>query len=135
MKLTEDEWLYEIIDPLYLLRHLRKASPRKLRLYACSCLHVLRKQPLKLAIGDDALRLVELAERLADGVAKEAERSKAVRATAKWVNESGSFRYAARSTLDKDGYKAAHFTALVIIGDYGEMEDHRGLREIDRTVE
>ncbi len=135
MKLTEDEWLYEIIDPAYLLPFVRKGSARKLRLYACACFSALQREPLQLKLPEEVLQLVAVAEQLADGKAKEAERSKAVRSAAKWLNELGTFRAAARKTLEKDAYKAATLTVDSMVEEYTEMEDERGLEEIDRIVE
>jgi len=68
--MTEQEWL-ECSDPREMLAEalLGRASERKLRLFACAC---CRAAP-RLPPGGQALRGVGVAERLADGLAPDAE--------------------------------------------------------------
>ncbi len=62
--MTEAEWL-TCTDPRRMLGllNVRRASPRKLRLFVCAC----RRQGIHLPSDEPWLREVELAERFADG--------------------------------------------------------------------
>jgi hypothetical protein len=133
MKLTEEEW-ENYIDPVLLLEHVRKGSARKLRLYACACFRAIQGAPFRFSLSPEILQLVAVAERFADGAAKEEERGKAVRSASKWNDDPGSFKSAARKTLEKDGYKAAVSTVRSMVEEYEEIEDESGLDAVDRVV-
>jgi hypothetical protein len=71
--MTEQEWL-EGINPEPILDFLAgKGSERKLRLFACAC----SRQTLCFVADERAKAIIDVAERLADGVATNAERREA----------------------------------------------------------
>ena len=73
--MTEAEW-FQATDPNDMLRLIgEKGGERKLRLFACAC----RRRVWDQLMDDDSRRVVEVAERFADGEAREAELSAAIR--------------------------------------------------------
>lgn len=70
--MIEQEWL-DCLDPRWMLEHLRKnARSRKLRLFACAC----ARRAWSRITSPICREAVELAERIADKQAKNAEREK-----------------------------------------------------------
>jgi hypothetical protein len=119
--MTEAEWL-AFADPAPMLMFLRgRASKRKLRLFAVAC---CRRHP-HLILDGDSRSAIEVAERLADGRATNAER----RAAAAAVQASGLVRggrtfSAASGAVRGSPFGAAQarsgYTRWLVVGGLGE---------------
>jgi hypothetical protein len=106
--MTEAEWL-SAIDPTPMLEYLqRKASDRKLRLFACACTRAV----WELLADERARRAVQMAERYADGLATEGELSAASAEAWDAVDAYGSeANHAACTTVESYAFAAAQDAA------------------------
>src|SRR5437868_5793386 len=84
--MTEAEWL-ACTDRVAIVNFLRgKASNRKLRLFACAC-----AVSVKCMLGGSALRVLQVAERFADGLASPSELAQA-RSAARHAEKASRMR-------------------------------------------
>ncbi|MBV9121735.1 MAG: hypothetical protein JO112_00055 [Planctomycetes bacterium] len=105
--MTEQEWLTQTENPLEMIWFLGdRASARKLRLYACGCF----RRIWHLA-SPETRKIIEVAERLADGLARPREVGAARRAPhQKSEDDRNPTWEAAENALDRNAQEAARIT-------------------------
>ncbi|MCI0464680.1 MAG: hypothetical protein L0Z62_47760 [Gemmataceae bacterium] len=136
--MTEAEWL-ACTDPERMLESLRgRASERKLRLFACSCCRL----SWRLLIDERSRAAVEVAERLADGLATDEEVRTAVQgisaaslAVRRSPDDSPETLLQLRRRQDPTSlYRAAFLAGFAVSKGAGNLDAHlraRGANPVD----
>jgi hypothetical protein len=111
--MDESEWL-ACADPRAMLECLRRrASDRKLRLFLCGCLRLIPLPDGRTAIqalAEPCGRVLETAERFADGNASDAERAEAEQVAREAEYRAEGRLYAADFTIAEEAYDESEWT-------------------------
>jgi hypothetical protein len=128
--MTEQEWL-TCTNPEPMLKFLKgRASPRKLRLFACACVRRISHMLTDVS----ARQAVEIAENYADGLLAYAELKRAWNDTSKTLREAKGMTWRVRRPQEA-ALRVIHPNASSFLGaasdvawtcGYSDLEAHRG---------